>query len=845
MAVNISGYLDPGVYIQEVIVPGALSIATVPFRPVVIAHGSRARRAINEAITRALIEDEALTVAGSSPHTATLAELGDRRVQNTTVYADDAVLPDAAISFRAAVITGTLAGPFGAIPGPTGSTQAITIELDGKIPVHMIFNDSGGATTVSVVGAQITVGYNFAASATRADFAAAINAGLNAASALGYGAAYANVASDATTGIRITSPISTAASHVKVSPCIATGTSITATIFGAATLETETVVQIADAHYDAAAVYSIDYIAVYDKQDGLEQDDVLDVLKVGSFHNVGNFVEDVSWSEAVPVSDIVIDWNNTDAAGVITRATHVSAVAENYALPASPANIRLSIDGKAAVTFDLRSVALTSPAVLGYAPAGASAAAADIANNINAVLAADAAYGARYNAVADTVTVGSSVYLRLRSPNDTTSSSIAILQPTTGNNATQAVFGLVSPQTLTVTGIGTRPSVGSVYFVTYEYERPASDYNTPRTFFTPDSAWAQVGPVASDNPLAIATDIAFRNGASSLMLIQVDDETSPGSPTRQEYLDALDAAATRSTATDIIILSTALETQTDLMEHVETQSSITEKNYRRGWFGMARGTAVGDVDTPDSYVFRAAQTLQVAADSPARGRLILVSSPGPEGINKTIVLEDGSSEVLELDSTYLAVACAARLSSFASPADALVRKNIGGFDVSEDDFTPWLRAERGLLASQGTTVVTFDAGRLVLLDPITTEAGGGGLISFAQISTSTQKDNLTRKIDAALDSNIVGIVPTDLASFIIDIKLVIMNVINAEIGAGSIGPYRDENGATRPLDPIQDIVVEQSATNQTQFSFKYFFSLRYPALRLLGEYSVDNPFFSV
>jgi len=843
MAINLSRYVDPGVYIQEVIVPGALSIATVPFRPVVIAQGSRERRAINEAVIRGLVEGETLTVSSTpGAHTATLANLGDRRVGNTTILADGVALADSAVSYTAARITGTAPGPYG-VPS---SQSCIALEMDGKtaVTIHFI---AGAITSVTINGAQINVtspmgagpGFNDATNASRAQIAAAINSALAGASSLGYGAAYANVASDAATGVRITSPITTPASYVRVfTPA---GASATATVFGSSPLETITQVQISDLVYDFGTVYTINYIAVYDKQDPVAQDDVIDILKVGSYQSVGNFVEGDAWSEKTPVTEKVIDWNNTDASGVITHARHVSAVAQNYTLTASPANIRLQIDGKAAVTIDLRDATLNTPAVAGYTAASASATAAAIAANINAVLAADAAYGPKYAAVANSTTVSGSTYLRLTSPNDGTSSSITITHPTSDDN-TLAVFGLAAGTDLTVTGTGSRPSVGSVYFATYTYTRPSGDYNNPRTFFTPDSAYAFVGPLAEDNPLAIATDIAFRNGASSLMIIQVDDVSSPGNPTRQEYLDALAVAETRSTATDLILLSTALDTQIDLMQHVEAQSSITEKNYRRGWFGMPRGTAVGDIDTPDSYVYRAARTLQVVPDSPARGRLILMTAPGPEGISWTIRLADGTTRKLDLDSTYLAVACASRLSSFNSPADTLVRKTLAGFDIGEDDFTPWLRAERALLASQGSTVVTFDNGLFRLLDPVTTEAGGGGLISFAQISASTQKDNLTRKIDAALDSNVIGIVPTDLSSFIIDIKLVIMNVLNGEIGTGSIGPYRDDNGSTRPLDLVQDIIVEQSATDPTKFLFKYYFNLRYPALRLFGEYSVDNFF---
>lgn len=846
MALQISQYIDPGVIVQEVIVPGALNIASVPVLPTIVAEGSRVKTITNEAVVRGLVETEALTVATPAPHNATLANRGDRKVANTTVRADGVALADQFVSYTAASVIGTVAGTFALV---AGTNDAISIELDGNTPVTLVFTAGAGATTV--VGTEVTVGESTIAAlatASRAEIAAAINEGLNptdstanaAMVALGYGVAYNAVASDATTGVQVTSPITTPSSDVRLfDPIVQTAMT---TIFGAATLDAPTELQISATVFDATAAYTADYVAIADFSDAVANTATLSAFtRVGSFAGTSTFTLNTDFAN----TSGSLDWSNASATGVITNATTngiagTGTTPPNYDVSTNDV-IRLSLDGRAALDIDLN--ALASPP-LGYANPGTpgDATAAEIAANINAVLGNSTVYGPRYQDVADTTTVGGNVVLRLTSPNDGTSSDIAILHPT-ATDATTEIFGLAASQTLTVMGAGTRPTSGSVYFASYTFTRPAADYNNPQQFFTPDQAFGFTGPLSATNPLAIGVDIAFKNGAPTVLLVQIDDTFTPGSPTRNETQLALDAAATKSTATDICILTTNLAIQTDLMQHVEGQSSPTEKNFRRGWFGMARGTAIGDIDTPDSYVFRAKRTLQVAADSPARGRLILVSSPGPEGISKTIVEPSGATSKLNLDSSYLALAIASRMASFLSPAEALARKTITGFDIAETDFTAWVRGERATLASSGVTVVTFDAGRFILLDPTTTERGGGGLISFEQISASTQKDNITRKVTQALDANIIGIVPTDLADFILDIKLFINNVLLGEIGSGAIGPFRDANGNARAIDLNRDIIVEQDPNDPTQFNFKFFFNLRYPALRLLGEFSVDNPFF--
>jgi hypothetical protein len=225
--------------------------------------------------------------------------------------------------------------------------------------------------------------------------------------------------------------------------------------------------------------------------------------------------------------------------------------------------------------------------------------------------------------------------------------------------------------------------------------------------------------------------------------------------------------------------------------------------------------------------------------------MFLIAPPQQSGVSYTVRFEDGQEASIALDGTYLATAVAAARTALPSPAETLTRRTLSGFNIS-DITTPWKPAERRLLAGQGVFVITYDAGLFRMLDALSTEGGGGGMEAFKVDSTSYQKDIIVTKVNQALDANIVGIVPFDLASFILDIKLVIQGVIASEIGKGTIGPYRDRaTGTIRPIDLKTDIRVAQNVNVQTEFNFAYWFNLRYPALRLLGEYSVDNPFFAL
>lgn len=920
MVFDLTSYVDPGVYQQELLVPGGLNINGLPIAVTLIGTGSRNKRVTNEILQRGAVLAETLSPAALSPHIATLTNRGDRRIGNTQITRYVAgigtVVPDGLVSYKAASISGTAAGPFN-----LSANKAFGLDLDGNDPITLVMHDVPVAVTnnvvitkvgnvvtvtkvasnfytngvrpghlvtlatsedagndgtftvtassdnavsftnaagvanadddttsvtfsgIAIAGQEVQIFYNFVdpINATRAEVTAAVNSGLVAAASLGFGAAYSTVASDITTGIKLTSPISTPFSDVRV--FAAPATNATSVLFGSAFLNAATVVEVAAGAYVSGATWKIDYVAasdtvlypvaavVQDNLDALANANIQGVISVGSFAGVGNFSPTVSWQ----LSGTDIDWSINTAASYVDGPAAVS-----FNLTSGSA-FQLSVDGQAAVTIDV--VNQANPPI-GYVTGLVIGAVAptDIVTNINAVLAQ--AYGPRYANVASTA----SNKILLTSPSKGAPSHLLITPPSSNNGAT-TLFG-ISAATDRL-GLGQRPAEGATYYVTYDFTRPASDYNKPFLFFDPTTAKAQVGQVSVNtflyNPLAKAIEVAFKNGSALVYIIQINDSSAPGTPTRNEVDTALMAAETLEEMTEIIVVDqpgTNLAVTTDVVQHVEIQSSPTEKHYRRGWFGMPVNTAPGDVDTAGTFVFEAANTLQVAPTSPGRGRYFLVTPPQQAGVSWDFTLEDGSTARVGLDSTYLSVATAALRSSLLSPSDTLTNRTLNGFNI--DDVTqPWRRQERAAMASHGCLVVTLEGGRFIIKDPVTTEAGGAGKLSFKQDSASYQKDNITRKVNIALDKNIVGIVPFDLANFMIDIKLIIAGVLSNEISAGAIGPYRSESGSVRAIDPRVDIRVSQSTTDATKFFFGYWFNLRYPALRLFGESSVDNPFASL
>jgi hypothetical protein len=827
MALNISSYVDPGVYIGEEVVPGQVSLNTVPLTVCLVGIANRSKRALNEAITHGMQFGVSLSVDSTpSAHDADIGGVSNRKSAQTTIYRDDVALDSSDWEFLPATHDGLTLTTLNFT-----TNNKLSFSMDGKQPITISIADGGG-DSVTVTGSVIAVvdtSISNIAAITAAEIAAAINLGLghSNATALGYGPSYGAVASAAGNIVTLTSPISTSASAITFYAAYPTSQSQTDDVFTASSLpyQVPTLVRISNDEYDSLSAYTIDYVEMASPVTDEVENDVESIVRVGAFAGVSTYAEGTDFE----VSTNELTWLD----GVGESATLLSSVsAATYDISTND-TIMLSVDGKAAISIDLNGLA-SPPAGYTNPVSAAAATGAEIIANINAVLAASATYGPAYRAVATFV---GGLQLQLESPNKGTGSYIELAEPTS-LSAVTALFGLASASLpYSISGEGSEPSRGAIYFATYEFERDADEYNLLKRFFTPDSLYQDIGYPAEDNQLAIAGSIAFENGAPAVFIVQVDDENVPGSPLQSEILEALVAAEASSSPTEIIVLDTRLAVQVDLFNHVTNQSSPTEKHYRAGWFGMDRDTEIGDRDTPGTFVYMATRTLLSAADSPGRGRMQVVA---PAAVDRDVTLEDGSVETMELDGSYLAVAVAARMTAFSSPSETLLRKTVTGFNI--DTFPTYLPAERKLLAQDGVIVVTLDAGRLLLTDPITTEAGGGRLPSFQEISARTQKDATTVAVTQIVDANLVGVVPTDLSSFIFTVKGYIAAALVSMVSSGAIGPFRTPAGVSRDIDLSKDVQVFQDPTDPTKFFFKYFYNLRYPAKRFFGTFTVDNPF---
>lgn len=205
---------------------------------------------------------------------------------------------------------------------------------------------------------------------------------------------------------------------------------------------------------------------------------------------------------------------------------------------------------------------------------------------------------------------------------------------------------------------GPEPSIGEVYYISYQYEK--QDF-TPKFFSRLADVVAEYGVVSPDNPLSLAAYFSFQNGNSVVATYQVKKRTGSSQASEASYMAAVDALAGNSLPGNlspavIVLLTPATQAlSVYVARHCDVQSSIRYQSERTAIFGFSGGTR------PD-------QAVKIAqATGSTRVRFVY---PDLATITLTDVL--GTSRNYLVDGRYLAVAVAAVTTS-----------------TSVDSATPW------------------------------------------------------------------------------------------------------------------------------------------------------------
>lgn len=259
---------------------------------------------------------------------------------------------------------------------------------------------------------------------------------------------------------------------------------------------------------------------------------------------------------------------------------------------------------------------------------------------------------------------------------------------------------------------GDEPSSGSIYYVTYTAGLPDSAYE-PTLYFDQALVYSEHGGRVkvngSINPIVVASDLAFDNGALGVILLQLDlrDANDPENPTGQEIEDAYTTPETGVIArlekiTDFKLFLVPLDagvlgtrTATDILFNHAVVASLPENKQERTVIAALSGGM-----TPSQ--------IQAFARSYHHERMVVPAAPG------TAVSLAGFTGTFS--QTFLSAAFAGLLCS--RPIGRAVTDQVIRNVYLIDDFTP--RQLRDLV-KDGVTPFVTRASLTRVVFPITTD----------------------------------------------------------------------------------------------------------------------------
>jgi len=378
--------------------------------------------------------------------------------------------------------------------------------------------------------------------------------------------------------------------------------------------------------------------------------------------------------------------------------------------------------------------------------------------------------------------------------------------------------------------IGAEPSPGQLYYLTAYYLRPTNLYNNPTLILDLNDGRLFLGPAETENHLYIMNELVFAQGAPAAYYTQPYDADGDGILTRTDVLLALEAHATASRATDLCVLS-QFESLSDALAVNEQANDPFERREQMLWIGAPIGTPIGDINTPDSLVFLARNTLQVPPQSVAMGTRVLLA---PTTASVTITLDNGIAQSVTLDGSFVAGATSALVNSFTDPATSILRRNLSGFDhiqtYSEPENLILGNASITWMSDQGNSVYRFEEDITVhTLSEI-----------YQLIAITVQTQYVTRVVRSTLDSNVIGIVVPSAQAGISVIRAQLAQILLGLLGRSLIAQYQDENGNVREFDTNKDIIVLRDTSSLTKYNVWFSFFVRSNIKRIFGLYAVDT-----
>jgi len=313
-----------------------------------------------------------------------------------------------------------------------------------------------------------------------------------------------------------------------------------------------------------------------------------------------------------------------------------------------------------------------------------------------------------------------------------------------------------------------------------EYISP-SDENLPRIFIDPEELYEVHGAPSLENPLSLAANMAFANGASRVLAVQ------PATHDRDPFWADAFAALEKEKGYYLVVVpqENMLSIISLALRHVQTMEQVS--------YQLERSLMVGEFTT---------ETESLTRDDTEFLQDKRVQFFAPE---EAFTVTGGETTVI--NGLYIAAAAAGFLSA-QQPFESLTNKTLLNFTL--DPVTNKSRvppSETTALLDAGVTLVTPLATGGVVKRSITA-LGAGSSIEIQEPSVVRIRDFLAIQLRELLKP-FVGLINTP--QVVTDINTATANFLDGQVAAGLLKGYSNVSVVVDDIDPRQ-VNVEFTAT---------------------------------
>lgn len=358
------------------------------------------------------------------------------------------------------------------------------------------------------------------------------------------------------------------------------------------------------------------------------------------------------------------------------------------------------------------------------------------------------------------------------------------------------------------------PAAGSTYFVTYNYNRPSTD-------FYKKYAYEDFGSFVDDWQMPtedylgnIFVYMAFETiRINRLVIVPIP----PGS-SATNYINGIQSLE-ESDIQDLVVLSADPEVQVVGQFHVDERSAPENALYRVYWTGPLSGQPLGDKNTPASVI---GQKQLLNSE-----RVVFVNTP--RGI-VSYLQEDGRTSTKVVDGSFIAGALAVYYNSQAggAPNVEIIGKVIPGIRLLSEDIDEFYTTRRLERAGQESIYLISPTGSLALpivVDDLTTNSSS---LEKQSPNIVRSKDYINRDVAIQIKNAFQGRLMINPSQHIKNIKTFLQSLFSQYRGANVIAE-------------IKNISASRSTERPDTIKIFYAYEAIYTHKYTEGEYYLSIP----